>query len=95
MRRDQTLGETFAVLMFSGLRGMIIAATPGTADTHRAHIANMAATECLRDIGLEDECLQDAVEGDSMLHTRWRRALAGEEYARIYSWGNDPKRIVS
>ncbi|ESZ97364.1 hypothetical protein SBOR_2248 [Sclerotinia borealis F-4128] len=74
------------------LRGMIIAATPGTADTPRAHITNMAAMECLRDIGLEEECLQVAVKGDAMLHTRWCRALAGEEYARIYSWGNDPKR---
>ncbi|KAF7896144.1 hypothetical protein EAF00_006159 [Botryotinia globosa] len=76
-----------------GLRGMLIAATPGTADTPRAHITNMAAMECLRDIGLEEECLQVAVKGDSMLHTRWCRSLAGEEYARIYSWGNDPKRV--
>ncbi|KAF7882770.1 uncharacterized protein EAF02_006133 [Botrytis sinoallii] len=75
-----------------GLRGMLIAGTPGTADTPRAHITNMAAMECLRDIGLEEECLQVAVKGDSMLHTRWCRSLAGEEYARIYSWGNDPKR---
>ncbi|KAF7905099.1 uncharacterized protein EAF01_005620 [Botrytis porri] len=75
-----------------GLRGMLIAATPSTADTPRAHITNMAAMECLRDIGLEEECLQVAVKGDSMLHTRWCRSLAGEEYARIYSWGNDPKR---
>ncbi|KAM0165343.1 hypothetical protein ACHAPG_000011 [Botrytis cinerea] len=76
-----------------GLRGMLIAAAPGTADTPRAHITNMAALECLRDIGLEEECLKVAVKGDSMLHTRWCNSLAGEEYARIYSWGNDPKRV--
>ncbi|CAD6448872.1 7b47a3f9-9fe4-4e3e-b8f1-d79bb70e73c3 [Sclerotinia trifoliorum] len=79
-------------LAHHGLRGMVIAATPGTADTPRAHITNMAAMECLRDIGLEKECLQVAVKGDSMLHTRWCRTLAGEEFARIYSWGNDPNR---
>ncbi|RAL64336.1 hypothetical protein DID88_001812 [Monilinia fructigena] len=45
-----------------GLRGMVIAATPSTADTPRAHITNMAAMECLRDIGLEEECLQVAVK---------------------------------
>jgi hypothetical protein len=73
----------------------MLAATPGTADTPRAHITNMAALECLRDIGLEEECLQVAVKGDSMLHTRWCKSLAGEEFARLYSWGNDPKRIVS
>jgi hypothetical protein len=33
--------------------------------------------------------------GDSMIHTRWSNSMAGEEYARIYSWGNDPKRKVS
>ena len=30
-----------------------------------------------------------------MVHTRWSNSMAGEEYARIYSWGNDPKRKVS
>ena len=29
-----------------------------------------------------------------MIHTRWSNTMAGEEYARIYSWGNDPKRKV-
>ncbi len=29
-----------------------------------------------------------------MIHTRWSNSMAGEEYARIYSWGNDPKRKV-
>lgn len=72
----------------------MVASTPSTADTPRAHITNMAALECLRDIGLEDECLQVAVKGDSMLHTRFCRSMAGEEFARIYSWGNDPARAV-
>ncbi|KAL3426597.1 2,4-dichlorophenol 6-monooxygenase [Phlyctema vagabunda] len=52
----------------------------------------MAALECLRDIGLEDECIKVAVKGDSMKHTRWCRSMAGEEFARIYSWGNAPDR---
>lgn len=52
------------------------------------------ALECLRDIGLEEECTKLAVSNESMLHTRWCKTLAGEEYARIYSWGNDPKRQV-
>ena len=28
-----------------------------------------------------------------MRHTRWGYSMAGEEYARIHSWGNDPKRM--
>jgi hypothetical protein len=30
-----------------------------------------------------------------MVHTRWCHSMAGEEYARVYSWGNDPERKVS
>ncbi|KAJ5825462.1 hypothetical protein N7474_002600 [Penicillium riverlandense] len=53
----------------------------------------MAALECLRDIGLEDELLNLSSSGDHhMVHTRWCHSMAGAEYARIYSWGNDPKR---
>lgn len=26
------------------------------------------------------------------MHTRWCHSMAGEEYARIFSWGNDPSR---
>jgi len=73
---------------------MMLAATPSTADTPRAHITNMAALECLRDIGLEEECLRVAVKGDCMQHTRWCHSMAGEEFARLYSWGNDPARAV-
>lgn len=29
-----------------------------------------------------------------MIHTRWCHSMAGEEYARIHSWGHDPKRMV-
>ncbi|RDW75788.1 hypothetical protein BP5796_06609 [Coleophoma crateriformis] len=86
-------GAALACFLAShGLTGMMVANTPTTADTPRAHITNMAALECLRDIGLEEECLKVAVDGQNMLHTRWCRSMAGEEFARIYSWGNDPKR---
>lgn len=76
-----------------GLKGIMIAAAPGTADTPRAHITNMAALECLRDIGLEGKCLDKATKTNCMEHTRWCYSMAGEEFARIHSWGNDPHRI--
>jgi hypothetical protein len=50
----------------------------------------MAAMECLRDIGLE-ECVNIATKDDCMEHTRWCHSMTGEEWARIYSWGNDPR----
>jgi len=53
-------------------------------------------TECLRDIDLERDIKQVASKGDShMVHTRWCHSMAGQEFARLYSWGNDPKRRVS
>jgi 2-polyprenyl-6-methoxyphenol hydroxylase-like FAD-dependent oxidoreductase len=70
----------------------MVSRASGTADTPRAHITNMAALECLRDIGVDKDCLQVATEGECMKHTRWCHSMAGEEFARIYSWGNDPAR---
>lgn len=73
------------------MKGIMISAAQTTSQTPRAHITNPAAFECLRDIGLEKTCIEQAVEGDCMVHTRWCHDMTGEEYARIYSWGNDPK----
>lgn len=90
-RYSQTVN--YQPLTKTGLKGIMISAAPGTANTPRAHITNMAALECLRDIGLEQEINQVACSGDQhMVHTRWCHSMAGEEYARIHSWGNDPKR---
>ncbi|KIX09723.1 uncharacterized protein Z518_00804 [Rhinocladiella mackenziei CBS 650.93] len=74
------------------MTGIMISAAPSTSQTPRAHITNPAAFECLRDIDLEQACLAQSVEGDCMIHTRWCHDMTGEEYGRIYSWGNDPKR---
>ncbi|KAL2261427.1 hypothetical protein VTK26DRAFT_4194 [Humicola hyalothermophila] len=77
-----------------GRTGIMISAAPGTAETPRAHITNMASLECLRDIDLERECLGAATASHYMAHTRWCRSMAGEEFARVYSWGHDPTRKV-
>jgi 2-polyprenyl-6-methoxyphenol hydroxylase-like FAD-dependent oxidoreductase len=70
-----------------GLKGIVLSAAPGTADTPRAHMNNMAAMECLRDIGLYEECLRLGNMGDTIKHYRWCETFAGEEYARNYAWG--------
>ncbi|KAK5687692.1 hypothetical protein LTS10_001832 [Elasticomyces elasticus] len=75
-----------------GIKGMMISRAPGPADTPRAHITNMAALECLRDIALDSECVEASTHGDCMIHTRWCHSMAGIEHARIHSWGNDPHR---
>ncbi|KAF5253680.1 hypothetical protein FANTH_1371 [Fusarium anthophilum] len=86
-------GASLACFLSShGLSGMMVGAAPGTANTPRAHITNMAALECLRDIGLDRDVEQVSSKGHCMVHTRWCHSMAGEEYARLYSWGNDPRR---
>ncbi|KAK3322657.1 FAD binding domain-containing protein [Apodospora peruviana] len=86
-------GAALACFLAShGRTGIMISAAPGCAETPRAHITNMAALECLRDIGLDGPCIDAAAAGHNMAHTRWCRSMAGDEYARLYSWGNDPKR---
>jgi 2-polyprenyl-6-methoxyphenol hydroxylase-like FAD-dependent oxidoreductase len=86
-------GSALACFLAShGLKGIMLSNAPTTSDTPRAHITNPAALECMRDIGLEEACISAATHGDCMLHTRWCHDMTGEEYARIYSWGNDPKR---
>ncbi|KAK3053431.1 hypothetical protein LTR09_005600 [Extremus antarcticus] len=75
-----------------GLKGIAVVKASGTSHQPRAHITNPAALECLRDIGLEEEALRNATHGDCMEHTRWCRSMAGEEWARVHSWGNQPHR---
>lgn len=86
-------GASLACFLASyGLTGICISNAPGTSREPRAHITNPAALECLRDIGLEEECIRNATPGDCMQHTRWCHDMAGEEWARIHSWGNQPHR---
>lgn len=78
----------------AGMTGLMVSQDPSNADTPRAHITNMAAIDCLRDIGVDEECYAIGTQNETMQHTRWSNSMAGREYARIYSWGNDPKRKV-
>ena len=52
-------------------------------------------SECLRDIGLEEEIMRVGNAEGAMQHTRWCYSMAGEEFSRVYSWGSDPRRKVS
>jgi 2-polyprenyl-6-methoxyphenol hydroxylase-like FAD-dependent oxidoreductase len=87
-------GASLAAFLSShGVTGLMISGAAGTADTPRAHITNTAALECLRDIGLEDECMKLGNGGPGVTeHYRWCETMAGVEYARTYAWGNDPRR---
>lgn len=66
-----------------------------TANSPRAHITNIPAMECFRDIGLETECIEQGSSQQYLLNTRWTHTVLGEEYCRVWAWGNDPARKVS
>ncbi len=76
-----------------GVRTVMVSRYSGTADTPRAHITNQRAMEALRDAGLEEACMRRASPSEHIQNTFWLRSMAGEELARVYSWGNDPRRL--
>ncbi|KAK6432742.1 hypothetical protein LTR95_011082 [Oleoguttula sp. CCFEE 5521] len=73
-----------------GIRSIVISRHHGTANTPRAHIFNQRAMEVLRDGGLEARVAKVASDASDMQHTSWSNTLAGEEYGRMWSWGNKP-----
>ncbi len=60
-------------------------------------ILNLTNTyvECLRDIGLEDDARKVAHPiAEYSTYQRICKTMAGEEFSRAYTFGNDPKRHV-
>lgn len=56
-------------------------------------------SECLRDLGLEDDALRMGVVGPPMEFMSWCHSIAGVEYGKVYVWGGAPstkvKRLAS
>ncbi|KAI3335765.1 FAD binding domain-containing protein [Ustulina deusta] len=85
-------GASLAAFMAqNGLKGIVIARAPGTADTPRAHVFNPFALETLRDIGVEEDAIGHATHGDMFQSFRWVRNMVGEEYGKVHAWGAHPK----
>lgn len=49
--------------------------------------------EVLRDAGLEEAVKPYASNAHHMMHSSWLHSLAGEEYGRLWAWGNNPARL--
>lgn len=56
--------------------------------TPRAHITNQRAMEVFRALGVEEQVLREALPWEAMGETSFSTSLAGEEIARIRSWGS-------
>ncbi|KAL2204760.1 hypothetical protein CC79DRAFT_1386554 [Sarocladium strictum] len=86
-------GATTALLLAQyGIKCLSVSKHRGTANTPRAHIFNQRAMEVLRDAGLDEILGKLATPADEMQHTSWLNTLMGEEYGRLWAWGNKPKQ---
>lgn len=63
------------------------------ANSPRAHITNQRAVEVLRDLGVEQEATQYATPWKLMGDMLFTTSLAGEEIARLSTWGTGDDRI--
>ncbi|KAJ9501951.1 hypothetical protein H2202_002913 [Exophiala xenobiotica] len=87
-------GSTTALLLgrFS-ISTLVISRHRGTANTPRAHIFNQRAMEVLRDASIEHLVKPIAAPKEDLEHVGWLHSLNGEEYGRVYAWGNKPDRM--
>jgi 2,4-dichlorophenol 6-monooxygenase len=77
-----------------GVQNMVITKYRWTANTPRAHITNQRAVEIMRDMGLEDEIKAKGVPNHLMGDTVFCESLAGDELARLHTWGTHPRRLA-
>ena len=86
-------GATLALhLGLHGIKTIVLSRHRNTANTPRAHIFNQRAMEVLRDAGLDIRLSDVASSAKYMQHTSWLHSLAGEEYGRLWAWGNKPEQ---
>ena len=87
-------GATLALLLAQlGITTIAVSRHGSTANTPRAHIFNQRAMEVLRAACLEERVCNVATPPENMMHTTWSHTLAGEEYGRMWAWGNKPSEI--
>jgi 2,4-dichlorophenol 6-monooxygenase len=77
-----------------GVANMVITKYRWTANTPRAHITNQRAVEIMRDMGLEHEIKAKGVPQPLMGDTVFCTSLAGDELARLHTWGTHPARMA-
>jgi 2,4-dichlorophenol 6-monooxygenase len=77
-----------------GVSNMVITKYRWTANTPRAHITNQRAVEIMRDMGLEGEVKAKGTPQPLMGDTVFCTSLAGDELARLHTWGTHPARLA-
>jgi len=75
-----------------GVENIAVTKYRWTANSPRAHITNQRTMEILRDAGVEADVLEKATPQHLMGQTPFVTSLAGEELARLHTWGTHPAR---
>ncbi|MFC1421146.1 FAD-dependent oxidoreductase [Streptacidiphilus cavernicola] len=87
-------GATCALALATlGIRVRVVTKWNWLANSPRAHIANQRALEVLRDLDVEQEATSVATPWNLMGDTLFTASLAGEEVARLRTWGTGEARI--
>lgn len=84
-------GATMALALATyGVDHVVITRYASLAAEPRAHITNQCTMEVLRDRGVEDQVIEQAVPQHLMGITTFCTSITGEELGRLRSWRNDP-----
>ena len=88
-------GASAAVFLSTyGVQNTVVTKYRWTANTPRAHITNQRTMEIMRDVGLQTEIEAKATPNQLMGDTVFCTSLAGEELARLHTWGTHPRRFA-
>lgn len=86
-------GGTMALaLAKAGIRTVVINRYGWTCRTPRAHITNPRAMEVFHDLGIIDDVKLYAAPTELMGENVMCQTLAGDEFGRLRTWGNEPGR---
>jgi 2,4-dichlorophenol 6-monooxygenase len=81
-----------ALLARSGVSAITVTKYASTANSPRAHITNQRTGEVLRDLGIEERVRAFATPSNLMGNNVWAASFAGQEIARLMTWGSGPAR---
>lgn len=83
---------TAALLAKYGVEVLAVTRYPGTAHSPRAHITNQRTVEVFRDLGIEERVRALSTPNELMSNNVWATSFAGQEIARLQTWGTGTQR---
>lgn len=87
-------GATTALFLARlGVDVTVVTRSTWVADSPRAHITNQRTMEVMRAAGLEEACYAVATPGELMANHVMVTSMSGQEFGRMWTWGNDPARL--